>query len=63
MGFLWDLVQQSQISNAHQQNASLAERVVSLESELRRTREMLHTLIVRLEQNLRTDLNADGRIG
>jgi hypothetical protein len=63
MGFLWDLVQQSQISNAQQQNASLAERVASLESELRHTRELLHTLIARLEQNLRTDLDADGQIG
>ena len=63
MGFLWDLMQQSQISTAHQQNASLAERVAYLESELRQTREVLHTLIARLEQNLRTDLDADGRIG
>ena len=39
MGFLWDLVQQSQISTAQQQNASLADRVASLESELRQTRE------------------------
>ena len=63
MGFLWDLVHQSQISSARQENASLSERVAYLEAELRQTREVLHTLIARLEQNLRADLNADGRIG
>jgi len=63
MGLFWDLMQQSQISNQQQHSASLDERVTQLEQELRATRELLHTLITRLETHLRSDLNADGRIG
>ena len=63
MGFLWDLVQQSQINSQHQQNASLESRVADLEAELRRTQELVHTLIERLEAHLGRDLNQDGRIG
>jgi uncharacterized coiled-coil protein SlyX len=63
MGFLWDLVQQSQISAQHQQHASLEGRIQALETELQRTQALLRALIERLETNLRTDLNNDGRIG
>ena len=63
MGFLWDLVQQSQINTQHQQNASVESRVADLEAELRRTQELVHTLIERLEAHLGRDLNQDGRIG
>ena len=63
MGFLWDLVQQSQINSQHQQNASVESRVADLEAELRRTQELVHTLIERLEAHLGRDLNQDGRIG
>lgn len=63
MGFLWDLVQQSQISAQQQRNQSLEQRVSTLEYELRRTQELLHTLIERLETHLRTDLNHDGKVG
>jgi hypothetical protein len=63
MGFLWDLVQQSQISTQQQHSATLEQRVVALETELRRTQELVHTLIERLEARLGADLNADGRIG
>ena len=63
MGFLWDLVQQSQISTQHQQHVSLEARIEALERELQRTQALLNTLIERLEANLRSDFNNDGRIG
>ena len=63
MGFLWDLVQQSQISAQEQRNSSVEERVQALETELRRTQELLHALIERLETHTGSDLNRDGKIG
>ena len=63
MGFLWDLVQQSQISSQQQASATLEQRVVALEGELRRTQELLHALVTRLEARLGADLNNDGKVG
>ena len=63
MGFLWDLVQQSQISAQDQRNTSLEQRVGALETELRRTQELLRTLIERLELHMGTDLDKDGKVG
>ena len=63
MGLFWDLIQQSQISSAQERHATLDLRVSKLEIELRRTQELLHTLIERLEVHVRADLNQDGRIG
>jgi hypothetical protein len=63
MGFLWDLIQQSQISSTQERHSSLEQRVAMLESELRRTQSVLHTLIERLEERLQSDLDQDGRVG
>ena len=63
MGFLWDLLQQSQISSTKERHGSLEQRVAMLESELRRTQSVLHTLLERLEERLQSDLNQDGRVG
>ena len=63
MGFLWDLVQQSQISSQQQRAATLEQRVAALDTELRRTQELLHALVIRLEAQLGSDLNRDGKIG
>jgi hypothetical protein len=63
MGFLWDLVQQSQISTQQQLSATLEQRVAALEGELRRTQEVLHALVTRLEARLGADLNNDGKVG
>lgn len=54
---------QSQISSTQDRHASLEQRVAMLESELRRTQAVLHTLIGRLEERLQTDLDQDGRVG
>ncbi len=60
---LWDLIQQCQISNRHNEVKSLEQRVQSLESELYTTRSLLETLMQRLEQRLGEDLDGDGKIG
>ena len=41
MGFLWDLVQHSQIREQGERTGSLEGRVAALERELRETRELL----------------------
>jgi hypothetical protein len=63
MGLFWDLIQQSQISQQQDRTSDLGERVARLESELDRTREMLHSLLVLLERHLGEDLDHDGRVG
>jgi hypothetical protein len=42
MGFLWDLLQQSQISQHSKQSGDLEQRVAFLEGELHRTQSVLH---------------------
>ena len=63
MGLFWDLYQQSQISSNSRQSDQLEGRVQNLETELRRTQELLRDVISRLEQHVGKDLDADGRIG
>jgi hypothetical protein len=63
MGLFWDLLQQSQISDARDQTAGLETRVTELEIELRRTQHTLHELVVLLENHFGQDFNRDGRIG
>lgn len=63
MGLFWDLIQQSQISNQKAQSDDLNTRVQRLEDELLQTRQLLHTLVSRMEQHFGEDLNQDGRIG
>src|SRR5205823_3951715 len=63
MGFLWDLVQQSQISDQRDRSSSLEDRVAVLEGDLQETRQLVRSLIERLETNLKTDLNADEKVG
>lgn len=63
MGFLWDLIQQSQISDQRSRASSLEQRVAQLETELDQTRRLLHALMQRLETSLGEDINRDGRIG
>jgi hypothetical protein len=63
MGLFWDLMQQSQLSEQSKRSSSLESRVVDLERELRDTRQLLHTLIERLETHLGHDVDGDGRIG
>jgi hypothetical protein len=63
MGLFWDLYQQSQISEHSRQTGELEWRVQTLETELRRTQEILREVISRLERHVGQDLDGDGRVG
>jgi hypothetical protein len=63
MGLFFDLYQQSQISSQQQRSANLADRVSALEAELLATRTLLRDVIHRLEKNVGTDLDNDGKVG
>jgi uncharacterized protein involved in exopolysaccharide biosynthesis len=63
MGFLWDLVQHSQIQEQGERTGSLEGRVAALERELRETRELLAEALKRLESRFGDDLDGDGRVG
>ena len=63
MGLFWDLMQQSQISEQQGRADSLDDRVKSLETELRKTRQLLHQLVSVLEKEYGKDIDGDGQIG
>ena len=63
MGFFWDLIQQSQISDQRKKSDDLNTRVRLLEGELQRTQTTLHDLVLLLEKRFGEDIDADGRIG
>ncbi|NNE00051.1 MAG: hypothetical protein HKN47_22250 [Pirellulaceae bacterium] len=63
MGLFWDLMQQSAISEQRQQSESLDARVSRLEIELRETRQLLHQLVVLLENEYGKDIDGDGSVG
>ena len=63
MGLFWDLIQQGQISEQRDRSWSLERRVEGLERELDATRQLLQTLLKRLESSVGEDLDRDGRIG
>jgi hypothetical protein len=63
MGFLWDLIQHNQIQDQRRQADTLEARVRRLVEELLQTRQLLGTLLERLEAKLGEDLDKDGRVG
>ncbi len=63
MGLFWDLIQHNAINDQRDATATLKQRVARLELELKQTRELLQAVITRLEENLRTDLDRDGKVG
>jgi hypothetical protein len=63
MGFLWDLVQHSQIQEQGERTGSLESRVARLEDELSQTRKLLAEALKRLEAKLGEDLDRDGKVG
>jgi chaperonin cofactor prefoldin len=63
MGFLWDLIQHNQIQDQQRRAETLDDRVRQLEEDLRHTRELLRTLIERLETRFGEDIDKDGRVG
>jgi hypothetical protein len=63
MGLIWDLLQHTQISQAHGKADSLERRVEMLENSLARTNETLVRLLRALEHRFGSDLDGDGRVG
>ncbi|HKJ01389.1 MAG TPA: hypothetical protein VJ997_03010 [Longimicrobiales bacterium] len=63
MGFIWDIIQQSQIGDAADRAASLERRVQDLEYQIRAQNRALVTLVQALEKRFGEDLNGDGRVG
>ena len=63
MGFFWDLMQQSQISDQRERASTQEGRVARLEERLDETRQILRLLLERLEQHLGEDIDKDGRVG
>ena len=63
MGLFWDLIQQSKISEQRQRSSSVEARVDMLEREVREMRQLITTLLQRLEREVGRDLDGDGRIG
>ena len=63
MGLFWDLVQHSQIKDQERQVQTLETRVRQLETDLHATRQLLRTLLERLETHFGQDLDKDGRLG
>ncbi len=63
MGLFCYLMQQSQISKQRDAASTLEGRVERLEHDLHATREVLHRLVVVLEQQSGQDLDQDGKIG
>ncbi len=56
-------MQQSQISEQRDTAATLDARVARLERDLQHTNEVLHRLVVVLEEQYGQDLDQDGKIG
>ncbi len=63
MGLFWDLVQQTQISENETRSGEIEQRVMALEEELRKTQEVLHQVVTRLEKTVGQDLDSDGVVG
>jgi hypothetical protein len=63
MGLLWDLMQESRISDSQQQAKNLEERVAALEEQLRKTNDVMANLLRALEHRFGEDLDGDKRIG
>jgi hypothetical protein len=63
VGFLWDLLQQSQIAHQNDRAATVEQRLERAEADVARLTYLVHELIGRLESHLGADLNRDGRIG
>ena len=63
MGLIWNLLQQSQISNQKTKASSLENRVEQLETDLNATRRLVRDLVKRLDEVVGEDTNKDGKIG
>jgi len=63
MGVLWEIVQTGLMYGQHRKSNTIEDRVDSLESQVRATQETLRSLVMKLEEIHKIDINQDGKIG
>ena len=63
MGFVWDLIQQSQLADRRAETETLEARVGGLEREVSELRTVMNRLLRRLEERFGEDVDGDGRVG
>ncbi len=63
MGMFWDLIQQSEIEDQKDKAISLEQRVLFLEEELQKTRQLLIKTLHLLEKEIGKDIDGDGKLG
>ena len=60
---LWDLIQQVQLGDARNQQASMEQRITDLERQVDRNSEVLVEVIRYLERKEGRDFDGDGQVG
>jgi len=63
MGIFFDLMQQEELEKQQKQADTLEDRVVFLEKDLKRTRELLLKTLHVLETHIGKDIDGDGKTG
>jgi uncharacterized Rmd1/YagE family protein len=63
MGVLWEIVQTGLMYGQHRKSSSIGDRVQSLEDQLQLTQNTLRTLVKKLEEIHKIDVDGDGRVG
>jgi uncharacterized Rmd1/YagE family protein len=63
MGLLWEIVQTGLMYGQKQKADTVEGRVQVLEDRLTATQNTLRTLVKKLEEMQRTDIDGDGKIG
>lgn len=63
MGILWEIVQTGLMYGQSRKSDSIEDRVESLEGRLTATQNTLRSLVKKLEEMQRIDIDGDGRIG
>jgi hypothetical protein len=63
MGILWEIVQTGLMYGQKRKSDTIEDRVQDLEDRLEQTQNTMRELVRKLEENLGSDLDGDGRIG
>lgn len=63
MGIFWDLLQEDELKKQQKQADSLEDRVLSLETELSKTKVLLRKTLEALEKHVEIDIDGDGKLG
>lgn len=63
MGIFWELLQEDKLQKQQEQAESLEDRVAILETELKRTQDLLSKTLIALEKHIDQDIDGDGKKG